>query len=87
MTENFAPDSALPEQSPPSDPATPEPDRSESPAAESIAESRATEPEPGFGWTAYAERLNGRFAMVGFVLLLLLELFTHQDFLTWVGLR
>ncbi|MGA1264948.1 MAG: chlorophyll a/b-binding protein [Prochlorothrix sp.] len=52
-----------------------------------MAESRATEPEPGFGWTAYAERLNGRFAMVGFVLLLLLELFTHQDFLTWVGLR
>lgn len=47
----------------------------------------ATEPEPGFGWTAYAERLNGRFAMVGLVLMLLLELFTHQDFVTWVGLR
>jgi hypothetical protein len=45
------------------------------------------EPEPGFGWTTYAERLNGRFAMLGFVLLLLLELFTHQDFLTWLGLR
>lgn len=78
MTENFAPDSAFPEQSPPPDPATPAPDRSES---------LATEPEPGFGWTAYAERLNGRFAMVGFVLLLLLELFTHQGLLTWVGLR
>ncbi|MFM7472104.1 MAG: chlorophyll a/b-binding protein [Nodosilinea sp.] len=45
------------------------------------------EPQPGFGWTAYAERLNGRFAMVGFVALLVLELFSHQDFCTWLGLR
>ncbi|MEB3252393.1 MAG: chlorophyll A-B-binding protein [Cyanobacteriota bacterium] len=45
------------------------------------------EPTPGFGWTAYAERLNGRFAMVGFVLLLLLEWVTGQDFFTWLGLR
>ncbi|MEL7328315.1 MAG: chlorophyll a/b-binding protein, partial [Cyanobacteria bacterium J06559_1] len=36
--------------------------------------------KPGFGWTQYAEQTNGRFAMVGFVSLLLLELFTHQDF-------
>ncbi|NCJ05872.1 hypothetical protein GS597_04970 [Synechococcales cyanobacterium C] len=44
-------------------------------------------PTPGFGWTAYAEQINGRFAMVGFIGLLLLELFTHQDFFTWLGLR
>lgn len=44
-------------------------------------------PEPAFGWTDYAERINGRFAMLGFVVLLLLELFTRQDFFTWVGLR
>jgi len=44
-------------------------------------------PEPAFGWTAYAEQINGRFAMVGFVCLLLLELFTHQDLFTWLGLR
>jgi Chlorophyll A-B binding protein len=43
--------------------------------------------EPSFGWNAYAEQVNGRFAMVGFVLLLLLELVTGQDFLTWLGLR
>lgn len=42
--------------------------------------------EPGFGWTSYAERINGRFAMVGFLALLLLELFTRQDFFTWLGL-
>lgn len=58
-----------------------EPDASQSSAAvPPVAE------QPGFGWTAYAERINGRFAMVGFVALLLLELFTRQDFFTWVGL-
>jgi len=43
--------------------------------------------EPGFGWIPYAEQINGRFAMVGFVALLILELFTQQDFFTWLGLR
>jgi Chlorophyll A-B binding protein len=43
--------------------------------------------EPTFGWTAYAEQINGRFAMVGFILLLGLEFFTHQDIFTWLGLR
>lgn len=41
---------------------------------------------PTFGWNAYAERINGRFAMVGFVALLMLELITRQDFFTWLGL-
>ena len=43
--------------------------------------------EPSFGWNVYAEQINGRFAMVGFVLLLVLELVTGQDLLTWLGLR
>lgn len=50
-------------------------------------EESATEPDPAFGWNLYAERINGRFAMIGFVALLVLEFFTHQDFFTWVGLR
>lgn len=45
------------------------------------------QPEPAFGWNDYAERINGRFAMIGFVALLLLEFFTHQDLFTWLGLR
>lgn len=49
--------------------------------------SSTPEPSPAFGWTAYAERVNGRFAMVGFMALLILEFFTHQDLITWVGLR
>jgi Chlorophyll A-B binding protein len=43
--------------------------------------------EPSFGWNAYAENVNGRFAMMGFVLLLLLEFVTGQDLFTWLGLR
>ena len=45
------------------------------------------QPEPGFGWTTYAEQINGRFAMIGFITLLILEFFTKQDLFTWLGLR
>ncbi|MEB3828338.1 chlorophyll a/b-binding protein [Phormidium sp. CCY1219] len=44
-------------------------------------------PQPAFGWTEYAERINGRFAMIGFVALLILEFITRQDLWTWLGLR
>lgn len=44
-------------------------------------------PEPKLGWTPYAEVLNGRFAMIGFVWLLILEAITGQDFWSWLGLR
>jgi Chlorophyll A-B binding protein len=43
--------------------------------------------EPAFGWTNYAEQVNGRFAMIGLVLLLILEFFTRQDFYSWLGWR
>ncbi|MEM9769494.1 MAG: high light inducible protein, partial [Cyanobacteria bacterium P01_D01_bin.71] len=39
-------------------------------SAPSEAATNTTE-APSFGWNAYAERINGRFAMVGFVALLL----------------
>lgn len=45
------------------------------------------QPEPAFGFSPYAEQINGRFAMIGFVGLLVLEFFTRQDFFTWLGLR
>jgi len=48
--------------------------------------SATTGDEPAFGWSAYAERVNGRFAMVGFVAVLLVELVSHDTFLHWAGL-
>ncbi|WP_318729036.1 hypothetical protein [Roseofilum sp. Guam] len=53
----------------PPEPATPEPNPS----------------EPSFGWTTYAEQLNGRFAMIGIILLLILEFFSQQTFFEWIG--
>ncbi|MGJ3244777.1 MAG: chlorophyll a/b-binding protein [Elainellaceae cyanobacterium] len=43
--------------------------------------------DPAFGWTLYAETINGRFAMIGFAALIILELVTHQDFFTWLGIH
>lgn len=50
-------------------------------------QTKPVQPEPAMGWTAYAEKINGRFAMIGFILLILIEIFTQQDFFTWLGLR
>ena len=47
----------------------------------------ATTPDiPSFGWSGYAERVNGRFAMVGFVSVLLVEALSNDTFLHWAGL-
>lgn len=42
---------------------------------------------PKFGFNDYAERLNGRAAMIGFALLLAIEYITDQGLLAWLGLR
>ncbi len=41
---------------------------------------------PEFGWSNYAERINGRFAMIGFSALLIIEFFTNSSFLQWAGI-
>ena len=47
----------------------------------------ATTPDnPTFGWSGYAERINGRFAMIGFIAILLVEAFSRETFLHWAGL-
>lgn len=53
----------------------------------SAVDSPSVNPEPAFGWTSYAEQINGRFAMIGFAALVILEFFTKQDLFTWLGLR
>lgn len=42
--------------------------------------------EPKFGFNEYAERLNGRAAMIGFALALVIEYVTGQGLLSWLGL-
>ncbi|MEY4770893.1 chlorophyll a/b-binding protein [Vulcanococcus sp.] len=49
------------------------------------ATSATTGDEPAFGWSAYAERVNGRFAMVGFVAILVVEAISGTTFLRWAG--
>ena len=39
-----------------------------------------------FGWSNYSEITNGRFAMIGFLAIILIELFSKQSFLTWAGI-
>ena len=39
-----------------------------------------------FGWSSYSEITNGRFAMIGFLAILLIELFSIQSFLKWAGI-
>ena len=39
-----------------------------------------------FGWSSYSEITNGRFAMIGFLAILLIELFSKQSFLKWAGI-
>jgi Chlorophyll A-B binding protein len=43
--------------------------------------------EPKFGFNEYAERLNGRAAMIGFVLMVVIEYVTNQGVLSWLGLK
>ncbi|TVS07543.1 MAG: high light inducible protein [Cyanobium sp. PLM2.Bin73] len=50
------------------------------------ATSATTSEVPAFGWSAYAERVNGRFAMVGFSAVLLIEALSGETFLRWAGL-
>ena len=38
-----------------------------------------------FGWSSYSEITNGRFAMIGFLAIILIELFSKQSFLKWAG--
>ena len=39
-----------------------------------------------FGWSNYSERTNGRFAMLGFLAIILIELLSQKSFLSWAGI-
>ena len=48
--------------------------------------SATTNDIPEFGWTGYAERINGRFAMIGLIAVLLVEALNKISFLQWAGI-
>ena len=39
-----------------------------------------------FGWSSYSEITNGRFAMIGFLTIIIIELLSQQSFLKWAGI-
>ena len=39
-----------------------------------------------FGWSSYSEITNGRFAMIGLLAIILIELLSKQSFLKWAGI-
>ena len=48
--------------------------------------SKDVEEQYKFGWSSYSEITNGRFAMIGFLAIILIELFSQQSFLKWSGI-
>ena len=44
------------------------------------------EDEYQFGWSSYSEITNGRFAMIGFLAIILIELLSKESFLKWAGI-
>ena len=53
---------------------------------ENLSPSATTNDIPEFGWSGYAERINGRFAMIGLMAVLLVEALSKISFLEWAGI-
>ena len=53
---------------------------------ENLNSSATTNDFPEFGWSGYAERINGRFAMIGLMAVLLIEALSKISFLEWAGI-
>ena len=60
--------------------------KGEVPDISSDSRSATTTDIPNFGWSNYAERMNGRFAMMGFIAILIIEILSNKGFLYWAGL-
>ena len=39
-----------------------------------------------FGWGQYSEITNGRFAMIGFAAIIIIEMISNKSFLNWAGI-
>ena len=51
-----------------------------------LTPSATTNDIPEFGWSGYAERINGRFAMIGLMAVLIIEALNKISFLEWAGI-
>ena len=51
-----------------------------------LSPSATTNDVPEFGWSGYAERINGRFAMIGLMAVLIVEAISKISFLEWAGI-
>ena len=51
-----------------------------------LSPSATTNDIPEFGWSGYAERINGRFAMIGLMAVLIVEAISKISFLEWAGI-
>ena len=51
-----------------------------------LSPSATTNDIPEFGWSGYAERINGRFAMIGLIAVLIVEAISKISFLEWAGI-
>ena len=62
-----------------------EPDKTDS-EIKNLSPSATTNDIPEFGWSGYSERINGRFAMIGLMAVLLVEALSKISFLEWAGI-
>ena len=62
-----------------------EPEQTDS-EIKNLSPSATTNDIPEFGWSGYAERINGRFAMLGLMAVLLVEALSKISFLEWAGI-
>ena len=62
-----------------------EPEKTDS-EVKNLSPSATTSDIPEFGWSGYAERINGRFAMIGLIAVLLVEALNKISFLQWAGI-
>tara|TARA_Y100001978_G_scaffold127963_1_gene114246 strand:- start:509 stop:763 length:255 start_codon:yes stop_codon:yes gene_type:complete len=51
-----------------------------------VNEKRLEEDKYVFGWRQYSEITNGRFAMIGFAAIILIEIISKKSFLAWAGI-
>ncbi len=62
-----------------------EPEQTDS-ETKDLSPSATTNDIPEFGWSDYAERINGRFAMIGLIAVLIVEAVSKISFLEWAGI-